>query len=753
MLKNRSWLRNLIGNKFLSVLLPALLIGAVSTLLYVWTKVEGQSETQTKSSVTTSSKPRICIGCAAQSERSIYIPLTDIPEAGGRQIVFNSRSPHPIEVTPVFYTLDGTSITGAPMTVNPSEIRYLNLKALIPSEHRRRRDWGGLSLNYFGANREIWAQFRFLGINGGNNVDEFFVVTEEQRSAAQAAAWWTPPGSTSVIALGNITDGETSAVVRFANGDGENITLAPHATQLIRRPRSNQSGPNAESVLITTTGAAGSIVPTGLIEAANHNSNSVIRFYDPSLAKQPNLYANGLELKNATTHLILNNTSPTAVVAIPKFIPKAGLSANPVSLSPVSLEPFQTVEVDLDTLIAAVNNRKDLETVSVEVDNNGVAGSLIGALYTIEKGTNLSSEIPLRDSGPARTMTGAYPWRNDEDYSTIVYLTNISDKPAEFAGQVNFAGGKLVLKPRRIAAGETAEIDLRKLRDEQQTDDLGEKIPAGVKLGQFSWAVYGTTGGRVALIGRAVMKSRSNRVVTSYSCSQHCPPNYGFWLDPTGISLLVGDSGTFSAWGMMYYDNGYTQGPYGAGAQWSMAPNDYASLDDVTFTGIAPGTAYADAFFGTFDQWTWDGLDCYWDGQVDYSSGGTIDVNPAFRGSIQAQGPDISYPRTPRTDLGDGVFGSADTVSKAWADRIPLTANEGIDYVNTVQSKLTQTQQNNRIQAFARAIDFINRCRAGGGCTPPGISIPGINGTRVDVVINAGNNFVPSTTARPQPVQ
>jgi hypothetical protein len=46
-----------------------------------------------------------CGGPAANQE--IYVPLIDLPEATGSEIVFNSRSPHAITVTPTFYTLDG----------------------------------------------------------------------------------------------------------------------------------------------------------------------------------------------------------------------------------------------------------------------------------------------------------------------------------------------------------------------------------------------------------------------------------------------------------------------------------------------------------------------------------------------------------------------------------------------------------------------------------------------------------------------
>ena len=130
----------------------------------------------------------------------------------------------------------------------------------------------------------------------------------------------------------------------------------------------------------------------------------------------------------------------------------------------------------------------------------------------------------------------------------------------------------------------------------------------------------------------------------------------------------------------------------------------------------------------------------------------TIDAPLPYRGSIQAQGPDINYGNR-RVDLGDGVFGNRDTVSRAWAQNFPLGYLTGVQYANTVKSKLNSTQRNNREQAFANAIAFIERCGRSRGCPARNYPFPGLNGTRVDVVINAGTNFVEEFETRPEPSQ
>jgi len=83
----------------------------------------------------------------------------------------------------------------------------------------------------------------------------------------------------------------------------------------------------------------------------------------------------------------------------------------------------------------------------------------------------MSYEVPLRDSGPVRSMTGAYPWRIAKGYRTIAYLTNITDQETEFIAEINYKGGKFTLAPRKLQAGETAVFDLTKIRDGQMKWD------------------------------------------------------------------------------------------------------------------------------------------------------------------------------------------------------------------------------------------------------------------------------------------
>jgi len=91
---------------------------------------------------------QVCPTCAPETQQTIYAPLFDLPDATGSEINLNCRSSHPMDVTPTFYTLDGTPIVGEAIHLQPSEIRFVDTKSLIPAEYRQQGHWGGMSLSY-----------------------------------------------------------------------------------------------------------------------------------------------------------------------------------------------------------------------------------------------------------------------------------------------------------------------------------------------------------------------------------------------------------------------------------------------------------------------------------------------------------------------------------------------------------------------------------------------------------------------------
>lgn len=103
-----------------------------------------------------------------------------------------------------------------------------------------------------------------------------------------------------------------------------------------------------------------------------------------------------------------------------------------------------------------------------------------------------------------------------------------------------------------------------------------------------------------------------------------------------------------------------------------------------------------------------------------------------FRGRVQAQGKDIEQ---------DGGY------SKSWAQNVPVTDSEGLEFLAIIEAQCSKSQQEQRKQAFSRAKRFVKNA---GSC---GISPEAqphsfqdrrrtVPDARVDIEITSGQTFV-----------
>jgi hypothetical protein len=596
-----------------------------------------------------------CSSCPPPSEKRIYAPAIELKEAERCEIVLNSRSPNPIQVTPTFYTSTGDAVVGTPIQLQSAEIRFMNVLELLPKQFRNKRHWSGLALSYVGNVLEVWAQITFHGVGGGS-VDETFNILEEPGSDLREAVWGMPKKGTAVIALGNSANVPIHTTAKFSNGDSEDFDIPAGVTNFIRRKGRDT---DTDSIKLTTVGPQGSLRVAGLVIADDQSFTSSIRFYDTKKTVQPNLYATNLRVQSAVPRLILKNTSDATISARPRFFSVAGEKANPVELATMTLLPQQVLDVDLSELRAAAASRTDIDSVSVQVLNSGAPGSLIGAAYSREVGTQLTHDVPLRDSGKNRMGTGSYPWRVDRDYSTVVTITNVGNQPARFQGELRYLGGPYSIKPRELAVGETATFDLGKMRDTQQPDRLDHTLPRTLEQGQFHWSIVSTPG-EAHIIGRAAVVSRSERVSSSYSCFVCCPdsgPSGGF--NPSSYGVYVDGFEQTSSSGLYYdcYNNNYSSSIW-----WSSLSTTNSSIATINGSeqlyGVTSGGTYANGIYDSIVWWT-DGMDCY---PYNYSAGDNAPV--VVHPHIDSISPDRgSVDSTVGISIVGTGFGSGSTVA------------------------------------------------------------------------------------------
>jgi len=215
-----------------SLILLAVLLAACALLVR---SSGSNSATPPKESSSTQGKKRPpggCPSCPPPSPRRIYAPAIELREAERCEIVLNSRSANPVDVTPIFYTLNGNAVVGNPLTLQPAEIRFVPVEELMPDSLRGQHRWGGIVLSYTGNVLEFWAQITFHGVGGGS-FDETFNILEEPGSDTREAVWLMPKKSTAVIALGNSSNTPIRTTAQFSDGDSEDVDIPEGATKFI----------------------------------------------------------------------------------------------------------------------------------------------------------------------------------------------------------------------------------------------------------------------------------------------------------------------------------------------------------------------------------------------------------------------------------------------------------------------------------------------------------------------------------------
>lgn len=456
---------------------------------------------------------------------------------------------------------------------------------------------------------------RLLRVGDGGSVDVTFVNLSDKRSDVRNAVWPMPGHASAVIAIGNAGARTVKAKLQFSDGDSQEIDVPSFGTELVRKNSERRGGrrntEDGEAVRITAADGSGDLVIAGAVTAKKDSFTTSIRFYDTKNVAQQNLYATNFRLHGASSKLVLRNIGPEDIIATPRFRPVKGDPNNFIDLGGIRLKPDETKSIDLDSLSRGTHGRSDFDTVSVDILNSGSKGSLIGALNGVDENSGMTYDVPLRDSGGPRNLSGAYPWRLDGDVSTIVSITNVTALDSQFVVQINYPGGPYLLDPQTLPAGGTTIFDLRQIRDQQIPDRNGHTIPRSVQGGQFRWFIR--SGGH--LIGRAEMLSVSRGISSSYSCGNPCPPHYDSgYTDPDPTDLPEGDSAAHNVLEIDAdsYENHY--GPYSASVvAASTFDTNIATFDGYSVYGVFEGDTTTSATV-EYPLYWWEigTYDCAW---------------------------------------------------------------------------------------------------------------------------------------------
>jgi hypothetical protein len=403
------------------------------------------------------------------------------------------------------------------------------------------------------------------------------------------------------VALTNTAS--TALTVTISSGQDprkqeKNINLNPRETNVVNLREfvaEPVRGPSATLLSLTHNGAPGALITTGFALNDQNGFASNLLFVDRATATSNKLAGAHVRIGQAAASdgfpagttfsapLVVANTGDLpseAHVAVDYTIDAA---PHRVELTSFTLAAQEIKQLDLAQELAQRGVSGPVDEAGVDISYSGQTGAVIGRLTSVDGSGDYSFDVPIKDplAGMNR-VSGSYPWRLDQGYTTVLHLKNTIDKEVTAIVQVRYEGGNYNPELIKLAPYQTVAIDIRELRDAQQKDIRGGVMPNDVTSGQVIW--YEREMG--SLIGRAEIFNVGVGVADSFSCQGNCPCPSSFrsaFMSPTTFSSLIGDSGLIFRPQEMDSDcNNFIFGPFdetNSVTLWSSTDTSIATVD------------------------------------------------------------------------------------------------------------------------------------------------------------------------------
>lgn len=444
----------------------------------------------------------------------LFLPLALARDFGGAEITANNNGPEAQSVA-VSFIADGERVDAPAWEVAGQTSVTRPLADLMPAGVRL-ANVDGLVLRFEGrAVDQVVAQVTLLPRQPdgpSQSLDVTPVVPFDFKSTRLNAVWPTPHGDErAVVLLSNVTNNTVTAHVRGPGGPAD-VTLKPLGHVVLNRPTPQNSA--ADWLQVDSDGPVGAVAATGYAWSPADRAPVQLRFLDPAIGAQPDLYA-GLRAGGAI-RLALANTSDSAITATPEFM-DADSGVVLIELPAVAIQPHTGVAVNTAAVMQQFSTPR---VVGVRVRNTGVKGSLVASLRSVDPLSGLWLDVPLHnagtDAGTVRRGTGNAPWRIDGDYDTSVIVVNASEDPETYMVRLHYDELDNVSRTHRIVVGATEMYGLRRLRDAGQVGIFPKPLPSDVTHGVAHWSIVGGSA-PAYLVGRAEIISASRHVASSFT--------------------------------------------------------------------------------------------------------------------------------------------------------------------------------------------------------------------------------------------
>lgn len=616
------------------------------------------------------SPPQVCSTCGGSEDKQHTLAASyySIRDGYTATLLLNNKGPKPLEIKPTLFSLDGQRLDLPPITVEGLTFREIDLREFGIAGTAFER--GSLQLFHLGKDLVLGAQVRLTDEAKSLLFEEKLLEISTEIGAQRLEGLWYLPshkGEVHLI-LSNTSDTVVAARVQIDGAatkpkESVSVTLAPHETRVLDARqdilgREKENLKKTGGITVEHASPSGSLLARVLMDDAATGYSSSMRFYDPKKAKSTMLHGAGLRLGEVAGRqllpVVLARNVGATTTNISGRIPftKDDGQTDQLTLPVLRLKPGETKLVDTpDALLAGI--AQSIATAGLEFEYTGEPGSVIMLAQSMSEGGDLAFQVPMWDIKAQRSSTGGYPWNVNGDLSTFVYIKNVTDHKQEYMLEILSDGAEQPYRPglKSIEGGQTVMLDIRKLRDEQVPDALGNTIPAGAIRGQIQWSLRGIE--QLPMVGRSEQVDVARRWSFSYACMNCCPDQPWSWGMTSSPDVIVNIGGAgFYAYEGMTTCYGGTHGPYGISPTnwWVMDEDPELLLANIDGSGWLTSNFSGDATVYAEYESYWissDGLSCTYNPYTSLVSGLLSILSPVDFIDASTEGDTSGFPPPP----------------------------------------------------------------------------------------------------------
>ena len=462
--------------------------------------------------------------------REIIYPYYSLRDGGESTLVLMDRAVWSVEFTIAVHAVSGQTVWAQPLTIRPDERLEINIKKLLTDlgvDYRGDFYEGSVSLHFKGKGNPLGGRMIVEGPNEAWNLGPVWRAGEHSQNMIPEqlnSLWWDLGGSRDAELnvnniLGKPVEADvyldiagkrhTAKTIRFRPYEMVHLSVAELLAGIELTPYKAPFG----GVSIIAKSAEPALIAQGKLTDAETGRQVSMIFPLPQTHRANALHATGVPISvpsadspfagmgTFTPHIYLRNLldSPQTVTVTVEFPGESGPQRE--ELAPLVLAGFTTQDIRLDGYYGELP--LPLPYCALRIQYNGPPGSVIADVIAINEDGDAEA-IGVRNEGDGYAGSLASYWSIDDEADFYVFLTSMGDKKCRVGFRIDAGGVQYFLTDVVLGPHETKVINLRELRDRQEADFRGNKIPANVSEGRLMYSRIDN----VPIMGRVVVVPR-----------------------------------------------------------------------------------------------------------------------------------------------------------------------------------------------------------------------------------------------------